>query len=75
LRQRKPAEIVAAVPVAPEETCRWLAQAADRVVAPNQPHFFGAVGYYYANFEQVGDEEVRRLLREARRNSETWKAA
>jgi putative phosphoribosyl transferase len=75
LKQRDPAEIVVAVPVAPNETCRTLEHLADRVVCPNRPYYFGAVGFYYADFTQVTDEEVRRLLRDAQRNRATWKVA
>ena len=75
LRQRKPAQIAVAVPVAPPDTCRSLQHVADRVFCPNQPTYFGAVGLYYADFAQVSDEEVRRLLNMAQRNGEPWKVA
>ena len=75
LRQRKPAEIVVAVPVGAQESCRALSLVADRVVCPNQPEHFGAVGFYYADFSQVEDDDVRRLLHEAERNIESWKVA
>jgi putative phosphoribosyl transferase len=75
LRQRKPAEIVVAVPVAPPDTCRSLQQVADRVVCPNGPEYFGAVGLYYVNFTQVSDEEVRRLLNRANQEHRPWKVA
>jgi putative phosphoribosyl transferase len=75
LRHRNPAEIVVAVPVAPAETCRSLQRVADRVVCPHQPHYFGAVGLYYADFAQIGDEEVRRLLSLAPSKPGPWKVA
>ena len=75
LRQRKPAEIVVAVPVGAPQSCRALSLVADRVVCPNQPEYFGAVGFYYADFSQVEDDDVRRLLDEAERNIESWKVA
>ncbi len=75
LRQREPAAIVVAVPVAPPETCRSLERVADRVVCPNQPEPFGAVGYYYADFRQLHDEDVRRLLELAQRNGASWRVA
>ncbi len=75
LRQRKPAEIAVAVPVAPIETCRSLQRCADRVFCPNLPENFGAVGYYYADFAQTGDDEVRRLLERAARENDPWKVA
>jgi predicted phosphoribosyltransferase len=62
LAQRNPAEIAVAVPVAPADTCRSLQQYADRVFCLHQPVHFGAVGFYYTNFGQLEDDEVRHLL-------------
>lgn len=75
LRQRKPAQIVVAVPTAPAETCRALERVADRVVCPYRPEPFIAVGLYYHDFEQVGDDDVKRLLIQADRELRQWKAA
>jgi len=75
LRQRRPREIVVAVPVAPPETCAALARVADRVVCPHQPVYFGAVGVYYADFGQVSDGEVRRLIDRAGTERAAWKVA
>ncbi|XQU70950.1 hypothetical protein OJJOAM_003739 [Cupriavidus sp. H18C1] len=49
---------------------RWrglasLRDAADECVSLWVPDDFGAVGAYYADFEQTTDEEVMALLREA----------
>jgi predicted phosphoribosyltransferase len=63
LRQTQPRSIVVAVPVAPEETCRRLRRQADDVVCCRMPDDFGGVGAWYENFDQVSDDEVRRLLR------------
>ena len=38
---------------------------ADEVVCLQTPAFFHAVGQFYADFRQVGDDEVVALLREA----------
>ncbi len=75
LRRYEPAQVVVAIPVAPFETCAWLRQVADRVVCPNQLAYFGAVGFYYANFAQVTDDEVRNLLSRAELEREQWKVA
>jgi predicted phosphoribosyltransferase len=64
LRQRGPARIVVAVPVAAAETCRNLAREADEVVCARMPTPFEAVGLWYRDFSQTSDEEVRTLLRE-----------
>src|SRR5579871_3957614 len=62
LRAQHPAAIVAAVPVAAARTCASLQRVVDRVVCVHTPEPFHAVGLYYQNFEQTGDDEVRRLL-------------
>ncbi|MGA8576449.1 MAG: phosphoribosyltransferase family protein [Candidatus Cybelea sp.] len=65
LRARKPASIVAAVPVAAQRTCAALRGIVDRVVCVHTPEPFHAVGLYYRNFAQTSDDDVRRLLAEA----------
>jgi putative phosphoribosyl transferase len=67
LRQQAPAAIVVAVPVGARDTCEWLAQVADRVVCPESPEPFRAVGVWYEDFDQTSDEEVTRLLAESSR--------
>ena len=54
--------IVIAVPVAPPGTIRRLARLADRIVCPEQPADFFAVGQYYDEFPQLTDDEVVQLL-------------
>jgi len=65
LRHHNPARLVVAVPVAAPRTCASLAREVDRVVCAFTPEPFHAVGLYYENFDQIGDEEVRRLLAQA----------
>jgi predicted phosphoribosyltransferase len=62
LRQRQARFILVAVPVAPHEICERLRSEADEVVCAFQPAHFRAVGYFYADFSQTSDEEVRQLL-------------
>src|SRR3990170_984243 len=63
-RQRRPAHLVVAVPVAPPETVERLAREVDEfVVLDRSPYYLGAVGAYYDHFLQVTDEEVIALLR------------
>jgi erythromycin esterase-like protein/adenine/guanine phosphoribosyltransferase-like PRPP-binding protein len=62
LREREPAEIVIAVPAAPESTWREFIGLADDVVVASMPHPFLAVGESYWDFSQTTDEEVRELL-------------
>ncbi len=56
-----------AVPVAPADVCTRLAQEADGVTCLFTPEPFEAVGLWYLDFSPVPEEEVRELLRAARR--------
>lgn len=58
------AEVVLAVPVGAPETVRSLAELVDELVCLEQPPDFHAVGTWYADFAQVGDDEVVSLLAE-----------
>ena len=62
LRQRRPARIIVAAPVAAAETVRSLRQEADGVVCLSAPTDFQAVSMWYDDFSQTSDEEVRSLL-------------
>ena len=58
----RPARVVLAVPVAPPDTLDLLANLCDDVVCLRSPRDFYAVGAWYADFTQVDDAEVERLL-------------
>jgi erythromycin esterase-like protein/predicted phosphoribosyltransferase len=62
LRQRQPARIVVAVPTASPDICEELRTKADEVICAVTPEPFYAVGFWYENFSQTTDEEVRNLL-------------
>ena len=62
LRQRQPARIVVAVPVAPTSTCEELRAIADKVVCAATPVPFYAVGQWYRDFSQTSEDEVQHLL-------------
>jgi putative phosphoribosyl transferase len=70
LRQREPARVVAAVPVAARETCSEMSDEADDMICGVTPEPFYAVGSWYEDFSQTTDEEVRELLEAARREHE-----
>jgi putative phosphoribosyl transferase len=61
-REKLPARLVCAVPVAAVESLRLVKRYADEVVCLETPLGFHAVGQFYRDFRQVGDEEVIRLL-------------
>jgi erythromycin esterase-like protein/predicted phosphoribosyltransferase len=62
LREAEPAQIVIAVPAAPESTCREFAGLVDDMVCASMPTPFFAVGESFWDFSQVDDQEVRDLL-------------
>jgi predicted phosphoribosyltransferase len=64
LRQRQPAQIVAAVPVGAKATCRSLAPLVDRLECVISSSAFFAVGVWYEDFSPTTDDEVGRLLDE-----------
>jgi len=61
-RTRNPNKLVLAVPVAPTDTLGEIGSEADEVVCLEDHEFFGAVGFYYADFRQVSDQEVVEIL-------------
>jgi putative phosphoribosyl transferase len=62
LRQKKPARIVVAVPVAAQETCHTFSQLVDEIICAYTPAPFYGVGAWYEDFSQISDDEVRELL-------------
>ena len=63
VRLRKPSKLVLAVPVAPTDTIAQLRTEADDVICLEDHVFFGAIGFYYANFRQVLDQTVTDTLK------------
>ena len=62
VRAHAPAKIIVAVPVGSRETCQEFTEIADEIVCARAPDHFAAVGQWYRDFSQTGDEEVRELL-------------
>jgi putative phosphoribosyl transferase len=62
LRRRDPGHLVVAAPVGSPRACRALRALADEVVCLAAPEHFRAVGEFYADFRQLSDADVRRLL-------------
>ncbi len=63
LRQRQPARLICAVPVASQEALARVRGQADEVVCLQAPAGFQAVGQFYLDFTQVEDDEVIALLK------------
>lgn len=65
LRRCQPARIVVAVPVAAPEVCEAFSDLVDEVVCARTPEPFHAVGFWYVDFSQTTDDEVRDWLSKA----------
>jgi len=65
VKQRQPARIVIAVPVAAAATCEEFAAEVDELVCVLRPEAFFAVSFWYEHFVQTSDQEVRDLLERA----------
>jgi predicted phosphoribosyltransferase len=61
-RVRSPARLVLAVPVAATDTLAALRREADEVVCLEDHMSFGAIGFYYADFRQLSDREVKDIM-------------
>jgi|YelNatPaOPRAMG01_1025707.scaffolds.fasta_scaffold81264_2 putative phosphoribosyl transferase len=61
--------VTVAIPVGPPQTIEELKRQADRVVCLYTPEYFQAIGQFYDDFSQTGDEEVIELLKKCRANT------
>lgn len=61
-KMRKPKKLVLAVPVGPTEVMADMRQEADDVICLEERRDFGAIGFYYADFRQIDDQEVIETL-------------
>jgi putative phosphoribosyl transferase len=64
VRKQKPGKLVLAVPVAPTNSLAKLGSEADEVVCLEPHELFGAIGFFYFDFSQVSDREVKDILAE-----------
>ena len=67
VRREAPERLIFAAPVCAPDTAEALRSKVDEVLCAETPSDFMAVGVWYENFDQVTDEEVVRLLEQARR--------
>lgn len=65
-RLRNPRILIMAIPVAPKGVFEEFRDEADQIICLATPEPFGAVGYFYGNFEPTTDAEVIALMRENR---------
>lgn len=69
LKLRRPARVIAAVPVAAVSTCEEFKDEVDEIVCAATPKPFYSVGQWYDDFSQTTDAEVQELLRRASERS------
>lgn len=62
VRAREPRKLVLAVPVGPTETLDSLRPEVDEIICLEAYENFGAIGFFYRDFRQIGDEEVIEIL-------------
>ncbi len=65
VKDQQPASVIVALPVAPPQAVRLLAEKVDRVTVLLEPEHLDGVGAWYEDFHQVDDDEVLDLLRKA----------
>lgn len=63
--------VILAVPVCAQSSADVLRAEVERLVCLSEPEFFHSVGLHFEDFEPVPDDEVRRLLAEARDSPES----
>ncbi|HBZ69429.1 MAG TPA: hypothetical protein DEP35_06735 [Deltaproteobacteria bacterium] len=61
VRHPEPRQLISGVPVAPPEAVDVLRSKVDEGVCLATPEYLEAIGSFYLDFHQVGDEEVREL--------------
>jgi len=66
LRQQGAAEVILAVPVCSPQTAAVVRTEVDQLVCLDEPEMFFAVGQFYQEFNQLEDQEVMDLLRQAK---------
>ncbi len=67
MKSKSPKKVIAAIPVAAQDSFEKVKAAADEVVCLQTPIFFSAVGAFYQNFTQLEDKEVKFYLEEAKK--------
>ena len=65
IKQNQPSRVIIAVPTAAPSTCDEFTEEVDELVCIIRPEPFIAVSYWYRQFSQTSDEEVRHLLEQA----------
>jgi predicted phosphoribosyltransferase len=61
-RDKRPRELIVAVPVCPPDCLEEVRRHCDSLVCLSSPESSFSVGQFYKDFRQVADEEVREIL-------------
>jgi predicted phosphoribosyltransferase len=72
LRVQDPAKLVVAVPVAAYATYCQFCSEVDEIVCAQTPEIFYGVGWWYEDFSQTSDQEVRELLSLSARDNSSF---
>jgi putative phosphoribosyl transferase len=72
VKQQQPAHLVIAVPVAAAATYDEFTAQGDEVVCVLLPEMLYAVGFWYEDFRQTSDREIRDLLERAGHEQSSW---
>lgn len=65
VREKGAARIIVAVPTVASDTIEKINSLVDEFIYLDAPEYFGAVGAFYEQFNQVEDEEVINLLKQS----------
>ncbi len=68
VKKQHPERIIFAIPVCAWDTATRLSQDVDSLICVLTPYDFLSVGSWYQEFDQVTDDEVKKLLDQARSN-------
>jgi len=66
-KSQNPKKVIVAAPVAAQDSFEKVKEIADEVVCLQTPIFFGAVGSFYQDFEQLEDKDVKFYLNESKK--------
>jgi len=65
VRKKKPATVIAAIPVAPPEAIHTIETEANKVIVLHQPEYFTGISGFYEDFKQLTTEEAAACLAES----------
>ena len=70
IEQKKPSQIIVALPVAPPSSIKKIKkiESIRQLICLEIPNDFSSVGQFYEEFTQVSDQEVIRLLKDVKSN-------